>query len=317
MTFGEILDRIYRLMRTNLRLFLDIASVPAAALLMVFLPVIGFMLVAVGPQLRGQASPPAPFPSVLAGIFILLGNLVFPVIYALYMPAASYAAAQADLGIAVTLREAYDVGWHRFGRYLWLMILGVLCIIVPVMTCVLVIVLGGVLLHVTIGVSPDSSVAFLLIPLGVLLYIAATVYSVLILLRFSLAYSVCVVEELPAWASLQRSVQLTKGAKGRIFLVLLVVYALTYLVSMVCIAIFFAVGALVALVAILAHLTQGSPVFIMLIGLAVLGYLLILVASCLFSYAVFTTTLAVLYHDQRLRKEGLLPDPCQTGEHQV
>jgi hypothetical protein len=86
---------------------------------------------------------------------------------------------------------------------------------------------------------------------------------------------------------------------------------------MVCIAIFFAVGALVALVAILAHLTQGSPVFIMLIGLAVLGYLLILVASCLFSYAVFTTTLAVLYHDQRLRKEGLLPDPCQTGEHQV
>jgi len=95
---------------------------------------------------------------------------------------------------------------------------------------------------------------------------------------------------------------------------MLVVYALTYLVSMVCVAVFCFVGALVAFIAILAHVTVGSTAFYILIGLAVLGYLLIMIASCLFSYAAFTTALAVLYHDQRLRNDGLLPVPSPAGE---
>jgi hypothetical protein len=95
---------------------------------------------------------------------------------------------------------------------------------------------------------------------------------------------------------------------------MLVVYALTYLVSLVCVAVFCVVGALVAIMAILAHVTVGSLAFYFLIGLAVLGYLLIMIASCLFSYAAFTTALAVLYHDQRLRKDGLLPVPVPDGE---
>lgn len=124
-------------------------------------------------------------------------------------------------------------------------------------------------------------------------------------------------EGLPAWASLKRSALLTKGAKGRIFLVLLVVYALTYAVSLVCTFAFFAVGALAALVAVLAHVTQGSPAFVPLICLAVLGFLLVMIISCMFSYAAFTTALAVLYHDQRLRKDGLLSAPSQATEAQA
>ena len=93
---------------------------------------------------------------------------------------------------------------------------------------------------------------------------------------------------------------------------MLVVYALTYLVIMVCVLVFCAVGAIVAIVAIMAHVTVGSLAFYILIGLAVLCYFLILIVSCLFSYAAFTTALAVLYHDQRLRKEVFLPVPSQT-----
>jgi hypothetical protein len=33
----------------------------------------------------------------------------------------------------------------------------------------------------------------------------------------------------------------------------------------------------------------------------------------MFSYATYTTALAVLYHDQRRRKDGLLPPPIQAG----
>ena len=66
------------------------------------------------------------------------------------------------------------------------------------------------------------------------------------------------------------------------------------------------VAAIGAGVAILAHVAVGSAAFFILIGLAVLGYLLVLVACTMFSYVAYTTTLAVIYNDQRLRKDGPL-----------
>jgi uncharacterized membrane protein len=314
MTFGQILDRTFRLMRANLRLFLGMAAVPSGAIFAVFLPAMALMLIAVSPQLRGQTGPPEVFPAILAGVCFAIGYPVMLAVFALYLAAASYAATRTDLGSPVTFREAYGVGWRRFGRHLWLMILGALYAIVPVLASVLVIALGAILLYAAAGESFGSYAALMLIPLGVLLYIAAAVYSIVIALRFSLAYPVCVAEGLPAWASLKRSGQLTKGAKGRIFLLLLVVYALTYVASLVCIAIFFVVAALGAFAAMLAQVTQDSPAFFILIGLAVLGYLLIIMISCLLSYAAFTTALGVIYHDQRLRKDGPAGAPLAAGE---
>ena len=52
--------------------------------------------------------------------------ILYPIImsvYALYMPAACFAAIQADRGVVVSFRQAYGVARSRFGRYLWLMIL--------------------------------------------------------------------------------------------------------------------------------------------------------------------------------------------------
>ena len=311
MTFGQIFDRTFRLVRNNLRLLLGIAAVPSVAIFLTIGIITGTMLLALIPAIGNQGAAPPVFPLYFSGILICI-YLIFPFIYALYMPAASYAATQADLGVAVTFSEAYAVAWRRFGRFLWLMILGLLYVLVPVAACALVIGLVALLLHFAMGEGSGDSAIFVLIPLGVLLYIAALACTILMTLRISLAYPACVVEGLTAWDSLKRSIQLTKGAKGRIFLLLLVVYALTYLVIMVCILVFCAVGAIVAFVAILAHVAVGSTAFYILIGLAVLCYLLILIVSCLFSYAAFTTALAVLYHDQRLRKEVFLPAPSQT-----
>lgn len=317
MTFGQLFDRTYRLMRANLRLFLGIAAVPSSAIFVVFAAITGIFFVTLAPQISGGVAPPPTMPLCLLGVFIGAFYLILPLVYALYMPAASYAATQADRGATVTLCEAYAVGWRRFGRHLWLMILCLLYILVPVLACLLVVGLGAILMHFAMAGNSGPLVSFLLIPLGMLLYLALAVYSVLIMLRFSLAYPACVVEQLPAWASLQRSAQLTKGAKGRIFLVLLVVYALTYAVSMVCMVVFFAVGALVALVAVLAQVTPGSPAFVPLICLAALGVLVVMIITCMFSYAAFTTALAVLYHDQRLRTDGHLSAPGQLAEAQA
>jgi len=311
MSFGLIFDRTFRLMRAHFRLFFGIAAVPSAAIFLVFSLILGAMLCVVGPHIADKTAPPAFFPYYF--IAIIFGTyVILPLFYALYLPAACHAAMQADHGVTISFKQAYSVAWRRFGRYLWLMILCALFIIVPVLACFVVAGLGALLPHFALG-SSFSNYAVLLIPLVILFYIALLVYSILIALRFSLAYPVAVAEGMPAWASLKRSGQLTKGAMGRIFLVLLVVYALTYLVTLVCMAVFCVVGAMGFLVAILAHVTQGSHTFYFLIGLGVLGYLLIMAVSVMFSYAAFTTALSVIYHDQALRKGGLQAATGQAG----
>jgi hypothetical protein len=55
---------------------------------------------------------------------------------------------------------------------------------------------------------------------------------------------------------------------------------------------------------------MGSPTFFILAGVGVFAYMLIIGACILLSYAAFTTALAVLYHDQRLRKD--IPLPAQS-----
>jgi len=312
MTFGQIFDRSFRLLRVHLRLFLSIAAVPSAAIFAVFVPALAVMVPTALMHGHGQSEPSGIAVGV-AGLLCFVGYLAFPAVFALYLPAASYAATQANRGVSVTFREAYAVSWRRIGRYLWLMLLGSLYVIVPLLVVALTIGAGALLLHFAAGVGSDSPLVLLLIPLGILLYVAVLIYSIFITLQLSLAYPACVVEDLPAAAALQRSRRLTKGSLGRIFLVLLLVYAITYLVSMICFAIVFVVGALVAAFAMLAHVAQDSPAFWVLIGLAGLGYLLILVATCLTSYASLTTALAVIYHDQRLRIDGPTPVPVADG----
>jgi hypothetical protein len=320
MTFGQILDRTYKLGRANFKLFLSIAAVPSTAILLLFAAIFGCMVSIAGPQIGAAQAGRAPFatasvfPAYLIGLIMLVAYPILFAVFALYMPAASYAATQTDQGAKVTFGDAYDVAWRNFWRYLWLMILPALYVIVPLVLIGAAITVGALLLHNSVDFGSNPAAMFFLIPLIVLLYLGVLVYCIWIVLRFALAFPASVVEGLTAWAALKRSTQLTKGARGRIFLVLLVVYAIIYAVNLVLMAIFMVVAAVGAGVALLAHVAQGSPAFFILIGLAALAYLLVLVACTLFSYVAYTTSLAVLYHDQRLRKDGVLPATPQLGE---
>lgn len=305
MTFGQILDRIYRLMRAHFRLFFGIAAVPSAAISLLIAAMVGVTLKMFASQMTGvHAAPPPPLPPGFL-MWVLIGEALSILVFVLYTPAAVYAALQADQGVAVSFRQAYHVALSRFGRYLWLMILWFLYLVVPVAVLGALIGAGILLLRHMAGIGEGPASAYFLVPLIVLLYLCIFVYSIYIMLRFAAAYPASVEENLPAWASLRRSAELTRGAKGRIFLVMLVVYAITYAVELVSILVLFALGALVALGAMMEHVTKGTPAFFILIGLGVLGYLLVILATMLFCNASFTTALAVIYRDQRLRKDGL------------
>jgi membrane-anchored glycerophosphoryl diester phosphodiesterase (GDPDase) len=152
---------------------------------------------------------------------------------------------------------------------------------------------------------------FFLIPLAALFYLGSIVYAIFMSLRLSLAFPACVHENLTAMQAIRRSGVLTNGAKGRIFLVLLVIYAISYVAVMILYAVglfAFAIGALTGA----GHASLTSPITI---ALAVAGVLVLLALVFLWSavlMAAYSTAFAVLYRDQCLRKDG--PPPVQAAQ---
>lgn len=307
LSIGQLLDRIFRLMKIYWRIFLGVAGVPFAIGAVIFAALFGAMMPTLMQMAREQAQglgaavgkPPVWFP-----IAFLCCYPVFMAVFAIYMAAASFAANQADLGVGVTVRQAYDAAWKRCGRFLWLMVLCVLCVMVPIL--VIGLLLGGAAVILGLVHSSPTGV-FLVAPFLVLLYIGIFVSIVVVMLRLAVAFPACVEEDLTAWAAVRRSFALTRNAMGRIFVVMLVIYAISYAVILVIMAIFFAVVAGGAAVGIATHVTKGSPVFYVLVALGILVYSVVVLLYGAICHSVLTTAIAVIYHDQRQRLEWLMP----------
>lgn len=308
MTFGKILDRVLQLMRANWKLFVTIALAPGAGMFAYF----GIVFAALWPVLkfvmRQQATQHRTVGfSAMAmgklGVAYILGVALLVVVYALYEPAGVYAALQANAGTRVTFREAWAASWSKAGRYIWLAILRAVIVMLPILVF-------GALIAGTLGLSMargqggmDPSLMMVIIPLFMLLYLAWMVYSVLIMLRLVLAVPTSVTEDISAWLSLRRSNDLTKGAKGRIFLLGLLIYAIAYAAFLVVEVVIFFLAAMAALVGMVLHL-----------AMAPWGYIGIGVGATVFACAYFIwiaavtsaycTLFAVVYQDQRLRLDG-------------
>jgi hypothetical protein len=88
MTISEILDRIFRLMRTHFRLFVGIAAVPTGAIFALYVLMVAAMaLFGVLPH-----RPKPPGPEAMAWVMVpamLVGIPAAIVIFALYYAAAS------------------------------------------------------------------------------------------------------------------------------------------------------------------------------------------------------------------------------------
>jgi hypothetical protein len=312
MTFSQILDRTYRLTRAYLRSFLAIALIPAAAFVVFMVAMEAAIFV---PLIRQFPNPPSPEgmnhllrPAIILP-WILLFIIFHGVVFALYFAAAIHAATQADRGRAVPFREAYRVAWANAGRYLLLMLLIYAIAFLPALVIELAGFGGAALL--SLENANTNPAVFLLIPLAMLLFLAAFVYATIMGLRLSLAFPACVAEGLPARAALRRSSHLTLGAKGRIFLVLLVVYAILYVLVMVVefvLVIFAAIGIL-AVSVLQVHLS--TPLSYVAMGVAILLLAALFLLYIALTWAVMTTTLAVLYHDQCLRQDFPPPTPIQ------
>jgi hypothetical protein len=116
-------------------------------------------------------------------------------------------------------------------------------------------------------------------------------------------------ENITAMQSIKRSGVLTPGAKGRIFLVLLIVYAISYIAMMILYVVGLFAFAIAAFAGAASHASLTSPTTIALAvagGLAVIVVVLVLSAILMAAYSV---AFAVFYRDQCLRNQGPPPMP--------
>jgi membrane-anchored glycerophosphoryl diester phosphodiesterase (GDPDase) len=302
-TIGQVLDRVYRLMRTHLGSFVAIASVPAGAVFALY-AVMGAVLFLSGTLLHhpGSQDPTATmwilFPAMMAWC------VPFAVVYALYMAAASYAAIQADLGVKVTMRQAYGVAWRRAGSYVWLMVLRSLCIAAPIVIFWLIIAGGAMAASLGDLQGIHPGLVFVLFPAVILVYIGSIVYAIVMEMRLSLAFPASVWEDLTAMDALRRSGQLTRGAKGRIFLVALVVYAVCYILMLALYAVVMIVAFAGAAVITVGHFHPGTAVSFVALAVLVVFFCCVLFLWIAIFSAAYAAVFAVFYRDQRLRNEG-------------
>lgn len=291
LTLGEILDRTAQLYRTNFLLFAGIASVYSGALLVLGLLQIGVQEVLRMEHMAGQV--------VLASLVGIL--LVWPIAIiagGLSVAANNRAVAWLYMGQTATIRGAYASIRPRVGRYLGLMTLTTLIVWVPfavlyagyITFTLLYIKPRGFFSPKGGNADPQTALIFLGVTLVFLLLLCAgIVYAILMGLRYSLSVPACVVEDVKARQAMRRSIDLSKGARGRIFLLGLLVVAVQMGLSLVT-QMFF-------IVSTFKH--HGD-----LPALVRVAQQLVAFFTNTFIGPIYATGFTLFYYDQRIRKEG-------------
>jgi hypothetical protein len=229
---------------------------------------------------------------VIAFLFVYLIAL------GIFVAAASYAGVMLDCGMQVSVREAYEIARRRSGHFIGLM-LTLYGICFGPMLLIEAGMFGAMATLVQNKVfAPILMVVF---PFAMLFLLAAMIAGVIILLRLSLAFPASIFEGLDIKQSLRRSWALTRGAAGRIFVVLLVVYAAMYLAMLVLMM----AGMVVAIVGylifsgVLAHPALHTIVILVVCACGAYVALISAFAACF--WAGLATSLSVIYNDQRTR----------------
>jgi hypothetical protein len=294
MSLGEILDRTAQLYRENFVLFAGIFAIYAGIAL-----IFNLLLIGLGELLKHMhwAATQITYVTVAGGIvemlilFLLAGSSI---------AAISRAVAWVHLGQQATIRGAYRSILPRMGRYIWLMTITVVVVYTPIL-----LLYGGFfgsmayyglfkqgVLAAQPGAAPNPQQAFTVILIAgifFLLLIPVGIYTVIMSLRYTLALPASVVEDLPARQSLRRSVLLSKGSRGRIFVLALLIGAIKLGLGMI--------TQIFTLVTAVKNHGQLGP------GISAVSQIIAFFTNS-FLGPIYATGVTLFYYDMRVRKEG-------------
>jgi hypothetical protein len=308
LNLGEILDRAVQLFRRNFLLLVGIGVPPAAVMALITGAVVIFFstqIAALTPaagQPAGQ--PPSPEAMIVIGMvfigFVVIGVPLLLVTFAMALSALNFAASQVNRGESTTIRASYGYAFKHFWRHIGILFLqSLLSWVVPYFVFVAILVVGTILAGLLAKSGAGAVFAPLFVVAAVVLIIALLVVGVLLWVRFSLAFPVSVAEGKKSWPSMQRSGQLTKGSRGRIFVMFLLVWVLS-IVASVALAIPVDIGiALTMRKALTAG--QGSTFYLTLVQVVNLAVAFLV---RIFVMPIYALALVLFYADQRTRMEG-------------
>jgi len=279
MSTGEILDRTFNLYRSNFLLFAGIAVVPPALMLVVQLIQAGMVAT--------PSHPPAAAPglAVAGGLGMMVGWLAYVVGLAVAHAATVFAVSAVHLERTTTIGECYGRVKGHYGRVVWVIFQAGLRSFGPT---IVVVVAAALVIPPFIKEGGKAGAALGGIVLG-LAMIIAIIMGVVLYLRYALAVPACVLEDINAGEAIRRSVVLSQGSRGQIF----VIYFLMGIISFIVMWVFMIPAALLA-----TAIAKGSPaVATLFTGLA--SFLAGTLAG-----PIATIALSLVYFDQRVRKEA-------------
>jgi glycerophosphoryl diester phosphodiesterase family protein len=275
MTLGEVLDRTFKLYKSNFWLFIGITALPFSFLLLIQVAVTAFGSMNPGAPRTPSASTGLS-PSIFAGA--MTGAALVIIFYLLSIGAAHAATvfAVSDLYLArpASVRGSFArVGWKVFRVLFVFFLIGLVAG-------------GGFFMVFILGAALKAPA---IIGLGIL----ALVFPVILLVcRTAVAVPTAMLEDLGAVRSLERSMQLTKGHAMQIFLIFLLVVAMTYMAVVI-----FEMPVFILLIAsTMAHKQPSLAVLILQQFAAFVPQVLI--------GPIGTIAFSLMYYNLRVRKEA-------------
>jgi hypothetical protein len=246
MTLGEVLDRTFKLYKSNFLLFAGITAWPFLVLLVINIGIAGSGLGA--RPAAGSVPPSGMLPSVIAG------GITFALLYLFLLGAAQaatvFAVSDLYLGRPTGLRDCYKRVGARAVRVILILLLTGLIVAVG---CLLLIIPG-----------------------------------IILLCRTAISVPASMLEDSKSIRSIERSMELTKGYAGQMFVIFLMVWVLSWLVAAIFQAPF-------------AFLVQAQHT--VSFGTLVLQHLSGFVSQVLVG-PIGTIAFSLMYYNLRVRKEA-------------
>ena len=278
LNFGEILDRTFQLYRGHFLMFSGISTLAAAVDLVWKLCQTGIL------RFLGHHVSISRLAIVNLG-FSLVNMAVYMIASAVVMAAINRAVSAIYLGHTTGIAQALTEVKDRWFRYVRLYVVAFLIAWSPAIVAFIAI------LTVMTTLAKNAAGAATALYAGVLglSMLLVVPFGLWMMLRYSLANAACVSEDLKIRESLKRSVFLSEGSRGKIFVLLFLVSIIITLL---------AVGAetpmMVAVFKHPGHLSLFMTIYSLLVGFVITSL----------TTPIYGIGLTLFYYDGRIRKEG-------------
>jgi hypothetical protein len=299
LSLGELLDRTFTLYRNHFWLFVGIMAIPAALGVPVSYIFSRLYLSSfTDPNLF--ASPTPQFGRIWAFLGIAAAiSIVASILYSIVAAAVTVAVSEAYLGRSSTVVASYKSALGKVWRLLAVALNVIIRLIGIAIAVSVVLGVAGAILIVgaTAAVSAVAgaarpAAAIFIVVLVVAVYGAIIAAMVYLALRYAVAIPALMLEDLGVLASIRRSVQLTKGRRGQVFVALLLAFVISAVGSIV----FYIPFSIATMISMAKSHTVPAWLGLMTSVFSAVGRSL--------TGPIFLIVLVLCYYDTRIRKEA-------------